>query len=101
MEESLSSQTIYEGIVLKLRLDEVRLPDSKRAKREIVEHSDAVAVVAVDRDNNILLVKQFRKPAEEELLAHDTIFETLDPIPYDSMAGTWLAALPLDEGGGR
>ena len=38
--------------------------------------------------------------AEEELLALDTIFETFDPIPYESMAGTWLAVLPLD-GGGR
>jgi len=37
--------------------------------------------------------------ATEELLAHDSIFETLDPIPLDSMAGIYLAALPLDEGG--
>ena len=37
--------------------------------------------------------------ANEEVLAHDTIFETFDPIPYESMAGTWLAALPLDEDG--
>ena len=39
--------------------------------------------------------------AEEELLAHDTIMETLDPIPYTSMGGVWLAALPLDEEGDR
>ncbi len=37
--------------------------------------------------------------ATEELLAHDSIFETLDPIPYDSMAGIYLAMLPLDEEG--
>ncbi|MFC1628765.1 hypothetical protein ACFL3H_06585 [Gemmatimonadota bacterium] len=37
--------------------------------------------------------------AAEELLAQDSIFETLDPIPLDSMAGIYLAALPLDESG--
>ena len=63
MEETLSSQTIYEGSILKLRLDSVRLPNGKQTKREVVEHS-----VAVDGDDDILLVKQFRKPAEEELL---------------------------------
>jgi len=68
LEKTLSSQNIYEGTVLKLRLDEVRLPDGKRTKREVVEHSDAVAVVAVDDSNNILLLKQFRQPVEEELL---------------------------------
>jgi hypothetical protein len=35
--------------------------------------------------------------AEEELLAHDTIFESLDPLPLDSVGGIYLAALPLDE----
>jgi len=68
LEETLSSQIIYEGAILKLRLDSVRLPDGKQAKREVVEHSDAVAIVAVDEGNNILLVKQFRKPVEQELL---------------------------------
>ncbi|MFC1545103.1 hypothetical protein ACFL44_00385 [Gemmatimonadota bacterium] len=37
--------------------------------------------------------------AEEEFLAHDSIFETLDPIPLESIGGIYLAALPLDEGG--
>jgi len=35
--------------------------------------------------------------AEEELLAHDTIFETLDPLPLNSVGGIYLAALPLEE----
>ncbi len=68
MEETLSSRTIYEGKVLKLRLDDVRLPDGRKTRREVVEHSDAVAIVALDDDNNTLLVKQFRKPVEKALL---------------------------------
>ena len=68
MEETISSREIYSGQILKLRVDDVRLPNGKQTRREIVEHSDAVAVVAIDDDDNVLLVKQFRKPVEKELL---------------------------------
>jgi len=68
LEETLSSREIYSGRILKLRIDDVRLPDGNQTKREIVEHSDAVAIVAIDSDGNVLLVKQFRKPVERKLL---------------------------------
>ena len=68
MEETLSSETIYSGRVVKLRVDNVRLPGGRQTKREVVEHSDCVAIVAVDADDNVLLVRQFRKPVEKELL---------------------------------
>ncbi len=68
MEETLSSQEIYSGRILKLRVDDVRLPNGRQTKREIIEHSDCVAIVAIDADDNVLLVKQFRKPVEKELL---------------------------------
>jgi ADP-ribose pyrophosphatase len=54
--------------VVKLRVDTVKLASGRETKREIVEHSDCVAIVVTDGDNNVLLVKQFRKPAEKELL---------------------------------
>jgi ADP-ribose pyrophosphatase len=44
------------------------MADGRETKREIVEHIDCVAIVAVDADDNVLLVKQFRKPIEKELL---------------------------------
>ena len=68
MEETLSSETIYSGRVVKLRVDNVRLPGGRQTKREVVEHSDCVAIVAVDADDNVLLVRQFRKPVEKKLL---------------------------------
>ena len=68
MEETLSSREIYSGQILKLRVDDVRLPNGKQTKRETVEHSDAVAIVAIDDNESVLLVKQFRKPVEKELL---------------------------------
>jgi ADP-ribose pyrophosphatase len=67
-EETLSSQLIYDGRAVKLRVDTVRTADGRKTSREIVEHSDCVAIVAIDGDNNVLLVNQFRKPVERELL---------------------------------
>ena len=68
MEKTLSSQLIYDGRAIKLRVDTVQMPNGRETTREIVEHSDCIAVVAIDADNNVLLVKQFRKPVEKELL---------------------------------
>ncbi len=67
-EKTLSSQLIYDGRVVKLRVDTVRIPGGRETKREIVEHSECVAIIAIDADDNVLLVNQFRKPVEKELL---------------------------------
>ncbi|MDD4874368.1 MAG: NUDIX hydrolase [Dehalococcoidales bacterium] len=67
-EETISSKTIYKGQILNLRIDEVRLPDGTKGTREIIEHSDCIAVVPVDNNGNILLVRQYRKPLEKMLL---------------------------------
>ena len=67
-EKTLSSQLIYEGRAVKLRVDTVSKPSGRQTTREIVEHADCVAIVAVDADNNVLLVKQFRKAVGKELL---------------------------------
>ena len=67
-EKTLSSRLIYEGRAVRLRVDTVKKPDGRETTREIVEHSDCVAIIAIDAQDNVLLVKQFRKPAEKELL---------------------------------
>ena len=67
-EVTLSSERIYEGRVIHLRVDTVRLPDGGLTRREIIEHRGAVALVAVDENDNVLLVRQFRKAAEQDLL---------------------------------
>ena len=67
-EKTLSSRRIYEGRAVKLRVDTVEVAGGRQTTREIVEHEEVVAVVAVDDKDNILLVKQFRKPVEKELL---------------------------------
>ena len=67
-EKTLSSQSIFSGRAVKLRVDTVQTADGRETTREIVEHSDCVAIVAVDADDNVLLVSQYRKPVEKELL---------------------------------
>jgi len=67
-EKTLSSRRVYEGRAVRLRVDTVELSGGRQTTREVVEHDDCVAVVAVDDKDNVLLVKQFRKPVEKELL---------------------------------
>ncbi len=67
-EISLSSERIYQGRVINLRVDTVRLEDGKVSKREIIEHRGAVALVPIDENGDILLVKQYRRAADRELL---------------------------------
>ncbi|MFC1964528.1 NUDIX hydrolase [Chloroflexota bacterium] len=68
MEKTLSSQLIYDGRAVKLWVDTVQTDSGRKTTREIVEHDDCVAIVAVDAADNILLVSQFRKPVEKKLL---------------------------------
>jgi ADP-ribose pyrophosphatase len=66
-EKTLSSRTVFEGRAVRLRVDTVRRPDGRETTRETVEHAACVAVIAVDGDD-VLLVRQFRKAVEKELL---------------------------------
>lgn len=67
-EKQLSCQYYFEGNIIKVRLDEARLPNGKTAPREVCEHVGGVGVLPIDRDGNVLLVRQFRYPYGEELL---------------------------------
>ena len=67
-EKTLSSQLVYEGRAVKLRVDTVQMASGRKTTREIVEHSDCVAIIAIDADDNLLLVKQYRKAVGKELL---------------------------------
>jgi len=67
-EKTLSSETIYQGRAVEIRVDTVEMPGGRITTREIVHHSDCIAIIAIDDDGNILLVSQFRKAVEKELL---------------------------------
>ena len=67
-EKTLSSQTVFQGRAVRLRIDTIQTADGRQTTREIVEHDDCVAVVALDAEQKVLLVRQFRKAVEKELL---------------------------------
>tara|TARA_B100001146_G_scaffold109035_2_gene96395 strand:+ start:1053 stop:1598 length:546 start_codon:yes stop_codon:yes gene_type:complete len=67
-EPTIESKDIYQGRIIKLRVDTVQLPSGRTTTREIVEHEDAVCVVPIDENNNVLMVRQYRKAAQLNLL---------------------------------
>ena len=67
-EKELSSKTIFDGKVVHLCMDEVRLPNGKTATREYVKHVGAVCVVALTDDDQVILERQFRYPFHRELI---------------------------------
>jgi len=67
-EETLSSRRLYEGAVVRLRVDRVRMPSGREAVREVVEHRGTVTIVAVNGEGQVLLVQQHRYPTGRSLL---------------------------------
>lgn len=67
-EKTISTKTIFEGKIIKVRVDDVLLPNGETSKREIVEHPGAVAVLAVTDQNKIVLVEQYRKALEKSII---------------------------------
>lgn len=59
-EKKISSKLVYDGKILRLHVDTVELPNGRQALREVADHPGGVAIVAIDRDDNMLTVKQFR-----------------------------------------
>jgi len=66
-EKTLSSTYIYQGKIINLRQDKVKLPDGRDTIREIVEHPGAVVILAITEKKEIVMIRQFRKPADEVL----------------------------------
>ena len=66
-EKTLSSTYIYHGKIINLRQDKVKLPDGRETVREIVEHPGAVVILALTDKKEIVMIRQFRKAADEVL----------------------------------
>lgn len=65
--EVVSSRTKFQGKVISVREDVIRMPDGSQASREIVGHLGAVVVAALDELERIVLVNQYRPPIRERL----------------------------------
>ncbi len=66
-EKTKSTETIFKGKVFTVEKLKVTLPDGKDADREVVKHNGGAAVVAIDDEKNVLMVRQFRIAPGKEL----------------------------------
>ena len=66
-EKMLSSEKIFDGRILHVRRDTVLLPNGHQSTREVVDHPGGVCVLALDDQERVLVVSQFRYPYGEVL----------------------------------
>ena len=66
-EKQLQSQKIFSGRIFDVVVDDVEIENGNHAKREVVYHSGGVGVLAINENNELYLVKQFRYPFLEEM----------------------------------
>ncbi|MGB3542556.1 NUDIX domain-containing protein [Rubrivirga sp.] len=59
-ERSIDTEQVYDGVLLDVRRDRVRLPNGQESGREWIKHPGASAVVAVDDNDRVILIRQFR-----------------------------------------
>jgi ADP-ribose pyrophosphatase len=65
--EVAASELRYDGAIIRVRADRVTLPDGTQAEREVAEHTNSIAVVAVDDARRVLLIRQYRHPVGQYL----------------------------------
>lgn len=66
-EKRISGETVFDGKIMHVRRDVVELSDGSETFREVVDHSGGVCVLALDDENRVLTVRQFRYPFEQVL----------------------------------
>ena len=68
MEKTVESKTLFEGHIVTLKLDRAQLPNGSLASREVVEHPGGVAVLPLDAEGRVVMVRQYRYPLHNTLL---------------------------------
>ncbi len=66
-EKTLDSTEVFRGKILNLRVDTVLLANGFKSRREVVEHNGGVCGVVLTREGEVVLIRQYRKPADEVL----------------------------------
>jgi NTP pyrophosphohydrolases including oxidative damage repair enzymes len=67
-ERTVETKNIFKGKIIDVNLHTVELPNGKKASREIVNHPGGVAIIAYKDKDTVVLVEQFRKPIEKNIL---------------------------------
>jgi ADP-ribose pyrophosphatase len=66
--EVIHSQTVFQGRVFDVRVDQVRLPDGRQIRVDIIEHRGAVTIIPVDSNGLVWFIRQYRHSIGEELV---------------------------------
>ena len=64
----LGSETVYQGRAITLRRDDLRTPDGRTVKYDVIDHHGSVVLVPIDDQGRIYFVRQYRHAAEQEIL---------------------------------
>ncbi len=83
-EKVLDTERIFDGKVIKVRVDDVELPNGRTSKREIVEHHGGVGVIAVTPERDVFMVSQYRIAAKSMML--EIPAGKLEPDENDTLA---------------
>ncbi len=67
-ETKLSSEVIFQGRLLDVRKDVVKLPNGKTSTREWIKHPGAVCIIPILPDGSLALIRQFRYPVQKEMI---------------------------------
>ena len=84
-EKTVSSEKIFEGRIIKVKVDKVEMPDGSVATRELVEHPGGVGIVAITENDEIILVEQYRKPLDKVI--YEIPAGKLDPGEHHRTCG--------------
>lgn len=67
-ETTIDTEQIFNGHIIQVQVDTVKLPNDKISTREMVKHPGAVAIIPITNDGKILFVEQYRKPLEKSIV---------------------------------
>jgi ADP-ribose pyrophosphatase len=67
-EKTLSSEQIYDGKIISLRVEKVQLPNGESGMRELVKHPGAVAIIAITEEKKLVVVEQYRKALDRSII---------------------------------
>ena len=81
-ENTVSKEYKFKGEIIKLRLDTVKTPSGNITTRELVEHPGGVCVVPLDKDDNVIMEWQYRRPFDSNLfeIPAGKLFPGEDPL---------------------
>lgn len=67
-ENSVDSKRIFDGYIISLRQDSLKLPDGMVVTREVIEHNGGVVIACQPKPEQIILIRQYRYPIDKEII---------------------------------